>query len=158
MSIPSPSGILPNLIGPKLSHAKDDVPQCLFVGDRISFLIARDEPFVPFAGKRNRLLPVKINPLAALHSAYRFDTLSDLGFPCSEPLASSVPTDARWCEELGLEAGAVEASVLLAYVVGEPLSSAVAAVGFLMEMGHPHSAFVYALVYSVAPKFYSRCR
>jgi hypothetical protein len=61
-------------------------------------------------------------------------------------------------KNLASKRGAVEPSVLLAHVDREPLSSAVAAVGFLMEMGHPHNAPVYALVYSVVPKFYSRCR
>jgi hypothetical protein len=52
----------------------------------------------------------------------------------------------------------VDAAVVLPHVIREPLSSAVATVRVLMQPGHPYNAFVYAPVYSDAPKFYSRAR
>ena len=47
---------------------------------------------------------------------------------------------------------------LIAHVVRKTLARAVIALAVLREGGHAQCAFVYALVYSVAPEFYSSDR
>ena len=65
---------------------------------------------------------------------------------------------ARWRKKLGLEARPVEAAILLSHVIRETLARLVIALAVLREGGHPQCAFVYALVYSAAPEFYSSDR
>ena len=107
-----------------------------------------DEPLVPFARQRPRLLATERYPLASPLRANDRNSRLYLRKPFAVELLGLVRLGRSGSVELGFEPRPILSRVFVAYVVGNAFAGQIGTVGPTLESDHPEIARVYRLVYS----------
>jgi hypothetical protein len=115
-------------------------------------------PDIPVACQLPRLHWRERYTSAVASSADSFDAALYLSEPLAVLSGCLLFAGGRWSEELCFITGAVQAAILLSYIIWKTFTSPVVPPVILEERSHPQSLTVYALVYSAPSKCRCYCR